>query len=261
MKYYISYKLITDKSTTGYDLALKLYFDQLGTYLSGSFIDLKSCARNIYTNNHAKVRESIKKLIQNQYINATEIEKDEYQVGAPYKCEAPFLLIDSDKIIPIVSSSYTFKYSMLKHYCFVLANRFYNKSYKGTYVCARGLEYFAKEEDLSIRVLSKYNTILEKMGLLYIFKSQNPDQTNLYSLPEDKKFVINFAEYTKRRTESLNADKKRSLMQKYYQISNRKQECGYSKEEIAEVKAYIEVYNMVVKPESKRDMSVFDELL
>lgn len=255
IKYYISHDLLAEKSVTGYDIALKAYLDAYGYWFSGYYLDLKTCAINIHTLDIKAVKASLNWLIKNNYVNITEVEKDIYLINTPNKVNPPFTIIDTDIIFKIINTDYTFRYSMLKHYCTILTNRFYNNAYKAAYVCDRGLNFFADQEGVSERVLSKYNTILENMGLLYIYQSVNTHKTNLYSLPEDKKYAISYAEYTNRTSLSDNANKKRSLMQKYYRLQ---QGHKYSKSEINEIKAYIEEYNIMASAENKKDMSIFD---
>ena len=149
------------------------------------------------------------------------------------------------------------------------------------------IDYLSQLFGISERTIIRYNKILEDIGILYVYRSNDflidkdtgeiSRLTNIYGRPEDKIYIDTYAVNQKKYKESYRyvenntkkANAKRRLAQMYNQICKGK-DSNYSKKDIKQVYQYVaqenHKYEVLYKKnndkscsEKIRDLQVFEK--
>lgn len=244
MHVYIPHDLLNDSKINGYQIAVFAFCNSFISIFPDSYLALQDIAYNVCGKNLSKAKESMEMLKKHGYLIYNQKGKM-YQI-IETKNEKPFLILDYSNLTKIMASQNKYKAIMLKYYCLILANRYYINKLKAHILCTRDRTYFSKIMEEPDHMLLKCESALIKMGLLYCFKSNNQEKTDVYCLPEHQQYAKVYAEYTDRIETS---DVRRSLSQKYNML---KKGHKYPQKEIEQIKAYAK--------RCGKDMSVFDSV-
>lgn len=205
-----------------------------------------------------------------------------------------FTIIEYDEILKIFQQKDVNTLSLLKYFIYLMGTI---SSTIDVYIDAcqhkcrvvgnLTLEYLSQISGISTKSIVEYNKLLEKIGLLYIYRQNDfvinkssgelSRMTNVYGRPIDKIYIDTYAtnlqkykssyRYIEHNIEEVN--KKRRLAQMYNQIC-KGNDSNYSEDDIKEVYTYIFQQNLKYESlynkkndstyfEKIRDISVFEK--
>ena len=130
-----------------------------------------------------------------------------------------FTIVNPNYLRKIVDSEYRNKPTILRFYM-MLMSTVYRETKVGTY----DRSWFASKLDVSNNTISKYMTILEKLGIIYVYRAADFYTSNTYGAIEDKKAIK--AEGEKRSHKHRaheNANEKRKYVAMYQNFINGKE--------------------------------------
>lgn len=236
---------------------------QIEFYLTGKLSgrrvmnDCIKCGINELINCHIveKLEESKKHIV----LDCTNIRIDTEKVR--------FVKLTFNEVQQIFQAENVNNFTLLKYFCFLVGtisskiNVYLNGECKNRVVGNFTIEYLSTLSGISERSIVDYNKILEKLGLLYIFRQQDfvIDKENnirllpnIYGRPCDIKYIKTFATNQKKYLESYRyvkndaakANNKRRLAQMYQQLL-KGGGIDYTEREI------IDIYNYVVSENQK----------
>lgn len=269
---YIPKSLIDDLEVTGFDLVVFIQADIcsmriftepfcLGTgtiayKLFGTPIKHKTEIQNSFKKLTLKYPTLFKATSNKQYIITdfnTKIE--EYQVA-----------IKLSEYDTIANSEYSYKFNILKAYLVILSMaRSYIKANDMGYLGTNfAYSWYAALCGCKETTFSNYVTCLEKLDLIYVYRPQDHQKTNVLAHKKYEKYIIKWAiENNYGGKENDSANKRRSLMGKYnYLVKqlNLGNPCPYSKKELKEIRAGVVAHNKYCKSQSKTDTSYLSKI-
>lgn len=275
LKLFIPKKIIERKDISPYEIgvycALKAlahqneYFDYDSMYVNLDLIafvlfktaNVSPCIRN-------ELSIAFNSLVSKKVINCFEKNKtcSILSVGQ-FRTDTNsdyFVIVYWDEIVKITTSENKIKMRLLKYFLNLLGTIdvsltvTYNGCTKTNVIGNLSQEYISKIANVSVSSVPKYNRCLERLKLIYIYRSSNIVLTdkgfgqpvNVYGRYRDKVFINTFAAESElvsvqERTEKLYAsDNGRRLAQMYTWLCRGKQ---YSEPEITEIYKYILSHN------------------
>lgn len=227
-------------------------------YITAEALCYSLCGQVSYSK-HLKyaMTAAVEELIDLGIIEAEEIEGGKYIVNSQNlkATEEYFIIIYQEEVHKIFSIGYKGKYSLLRYFVSVIgtinaaAEVRVSGNKHNNFVGFMPIDYLAKISNISPTSAVKYNELLEKNELMYIYRSKMYDTSNgqiktvpnCYGRVIDKECIERYARIQENRRESkakskADAKYKRSMYQKYRAFIGG---TVYSKAEMLRLKAFI----------------------
>lgn len=181
--------------TTDCDLMIYGYVQMLfngGYHINRFSIDCIKSATGI---SHNKVRESLQWLLDEGVIRKTN--HNTYTALGNILPKNNYIGIMEDDLITIWEHKEAHK--TLLHFIMLMGSRHSHKDFfidKPYTVGFMARDYFCTQEGISPKTVSQYNSILEKIGVVYFYRER--ENTNIYGRVADKEYILRYA---KKRTQ------------------------------------------------------------
>lgn len=189
--------------------------------------------------NITKISKALDVITKLEFIKSEKIAKNTYIFDTDsmnhipkYYVWTPFFYLNK-----ILVSEYSYKFNLVKQYFLILGGRRY-----GGELNFMSLNWFAEKMNCSIQTINCYNTALEKLKLICIYKSNNKKIGNIYASFDDADILSMYVENQNLSNVSKKTNINRSLIMKYnYIVKSGK--CPYSQKEVREIRKAIIEHN------------------
>ena len=189
-----------------------------------------------------KLNKSMNHLINEGYIHAEKPIRNKYIIYLDeFNNFEYFTSVDPSDLRIIMQQSYE-PVSVLRQYLLVLST--INSGSKcSTYT----LDWYGSITGRTIQTVSKYMSVLEDLGLIYIYRSADKYTANVYGRAQDKA-AIDFIGRKTGKPARINANNKRRFSQMYNHIKKVGiKKCGYTPEEVVMVHEYMKQRNEEIR--------------
>ncbi len=249
---YISNTLIKSQNIDDFDVAVYSFciIKTMSANYTATTIDISDLAFHIYEKIQIsnkvrdKLNKSMNRLIDNGFIHAEKLGRNKFIIyldNLNVSNFEYFVSVEPADLCAIMRQSYE-PASVLRQYLLVLST--INSGSKcSTYT----LDWYGGITGRTIQTVSKYMSVLENLGLIYIYRSADKYAANVYGRAQDKA-AIDFIGRKNGKPARINANSKRRFAQMYNHIKKVGiKKCGYAPEEVVLVHEYMKQRNEEIR--------------
>lgn len=250
IKLFLPNDLLLNPTLSGLDLVVHMYINNLSYwsfngekyYVTPRFIanemecDRESFITGVYTSLKNLIKQGV---VKGEKVNSYGYLLDVEQFG-PYEFE--FITINYPELKKIISTDYYYKFELVKFYLLIkytLRVPVFIGSEK-RYISNIAQAFFSNTMDITKQTVHRYVTTLENLNCICVYRSTAPHKNNVYGLYGDEEFVEKYGRKNCSSQPRSEANEQRSLMKKYYWLTQGK---TYSPEETAEIKKAVIAHN------------------
>lgn len=218
------------------------------------------------------IKCGINELVENHIIEKNDIVQKHFILDCTNLCinesQEHFVIITFEEVKKIFNVENTNNFLLLKYFCsliWTISSKITvyleNGEYKNRVVGNFTIDYLSELSGIGVRTIIEYNKILEKIGLIYIYRQEDfvldkenniKRLNNIYGRASDIEYITTFAKNQQKHYESYRylennnkkANTKRRLAQMYQQLLKERGE-KYTEKDI------IEIYNYVIEENQK----------
>lgn len=235
---YVSNEVIRDEHLSDEAIVVFLFLQVLTyspNYESVTF-NISQVVDQAYgeVNSHSinyKVKNALKEIISNGYLDITQESSQWWRIFmTSYRVQDQgYVAVDADSVRKILDEEDLRNRPTIVRYYLLLLSTIHTKTKVGTY----DQDWFCELLHVSKQTLSKYTKILEKLKLIYVYRSALTTVSNTYGRFDDKEFIdIEGSKRSKGREAHENANAKRKYVAMYRSFLDGKE---YDRETLNEI--------------------------